>query len=260
MKVELKTITPQIAKKLLENNSGNRPINAVHVEELVKEIKAGRWKVNGDMIRLSVSGRILDGQHRLTAIIKAGMTMQTWVGEGLDDDIFDTIDVGKRRSGGDTLGCLGEKNAYRLSAALILVDKYMTGRVERGATYSNGEMQELLEKYPEVRESIQSLKGRKLILPAILDSCHYLFSRKDHAAANLFLERVLRGSGLAEGDPEYVLREKLVANSLAKAKLSKAHVFALCIKAWNHSRSGRKITHLKLTEREGKLIEFPIVQ
>ena len=78
--------------------------------------------------------------------------------------------------------------------------------------------------------------------------------------ANLFMDRVLRGSGLEEGDPEYVLREKLVANSLSKAKLSKAHVFALCIKAWNHSRTGKKIQNMKLNERAGKLIEFPVVQ
>jgi hypothetical protein len=261
MNVELKTITPALAKKLLENNIGNRALTAWHVDELVKEIKAGRWKVNGDMIRIGISGRILDGQHRLTAIIKSGMTIQTWVMEGLADDIFDTIDVGKKRSGGDTLGCLGEKNAYRLTSALILVDKYITGRVEKSLTYSNGEMEELLAKYPEVRDSIQTnVKGKKLILPSVMDACHYLFSRKDPAAANLFMERVLRGSGLEEGEPEYVLREKLVSNSLAKAKLSKAHVFALCIKAWNHSRSGKKIQHLKLNERAGKLIEFPVVQ
>jgi hypothetical protein len=261
MKAELKTITPALAKKMLENNIGNRALTAWHVDELAKEIKAGRWKINGDMIRISVSGRILDGQHRLTAIIKSGMTIQTWVMEGLADDIFDTIDVGKKRSGGDTLGCLGEKNAYRLASALIMVDKYMTGRSEKSVAYSNSEVEELLAKYPEVRDSIQtSAKGMKLLLPSIMDACHYLFSRKDPVAANLFIDRVLRGSGIEEGDPEYVLREKLVYNSLAKAKLSKAHVFALCIKAWNHARAGKKIQHLKLNEREGKLIEFPVVQ
>jgi hypothetical protein len=261
MKAELKTITPAIAKKLLENNIGNRALTAWHVDELVKEIRAGRWKINGDMIRISVSGRVLDGQHRLTAIVKSGITIQTWMMEGLADDIFDTIDVGKKRSGGDTLGCLGEKNAYRLASALIMVDKYMTGRSEKSVAYSNSEVEELLVKYPEVRNSIQtSAKGMKLLLPSIMDACHYLFSRKDPVAANLFIDRVLRGSGLEEGDPEYVLREKLVYNSLAKAKLSKAHVFALCIKAWNHARSGKKIQHLKLNDRDGKLIDFPVVQ
>ena len=142
-----------------------------------------------------------------------------------------------------------------------MVDKYMTGRSEKSVAYSNSEVEELLAKYPEVRNSIQTkTKGMKLLLPSIMDACHYLFSRKDPAAANLFIDRVLKGSGLEEGDPEYALREKLVYNSLAKAKLSKAHVFALCIKAWNHARAGKKIQHLKLNDRDGKLIEFPVVQ
>jgi len=261
MKAALKTITPARAQKMLGNNTGNRALAPSHVDQLTKEMKRGRWKVNGDMIRISVTRRILDGQHRLTAIVKSGMTIQSWVMEGLSDDIFDTIDLAKRRSGGDTLGCMGEKNAYRLSAALRLVDKYMTGRVERSINYSNGEVRELLEKYPEVRESIQTaVKGKKLILPVLIDACHYLFSRKDPRMAGQFMERLLHGSGLEEGDPEYVLRERLVSNSLSKAKLSKAHVFALCVKAWNHARAGTKVQHLKLTERDGKLIEFPVVQ
>ena len=261
MKAELKTITPAAAKKLLEYNIENRALNSIHVDELAREMKSGRWKINGDTIRISDTGKIIDGQHRLVAVVKTGITIQSWVIEGLPDDVFDTIDLNKRRSGGDTLGCMGEINAYRLNSALILVDKYMTGRVEKSVSYSNSEIKELLLKYPKLRDSIQSkVKGKKLILPSVMDACHYLFSQKNPDEAHFFMDRVLRGSALKEGEPEYVLREKLVSNSLAKAKLSKAHVFALCIKTWNHMRAGNKIQHLKLNERDGKLIEFPVVQ
>lgn len=261
MNPELKTITPAIAAQMLKANTSNRRLREPHLAGLVKEIKGGRWKVNGDMIRFSDNNVIIDGQHRLHAVVRSGVTIQSWVMDGLPADVFNTIDVGKRRSGGDTLGCLGEKNACRMAAALIMIDKYMTGRVEKSPMYSNGEIEELLAKYPEVRYSINThVKGKKVLLPAVMDACHYLFSRKNPAAANRFMERVLRGSGLEEGEPEYVLRERLVSNSLAKAKLSKAHVFALCINAWNHSQSGKKINHLKLYVRNGKLIEFPEVQ
>ena len=97
-------------------------------------------------------------------------------------------------------------------------------------------------------------------MPSVIDACHYLFSQKDPAAANLFVDRVIRGSGLEEGTPEYVLRERLVSNSLAKAKLSKSHLFELFIKAWNYARSGKKIKVLRLDERDGKLLDFPVVK
>jgi hypothetical protein len=50
MKATLKTITPQIAREMLEKNTHNRQISKLHVDELVEEIKSGRWKINGDTI------------------------------------------------------------------------------------------------------------------------------------------------------------------------------------------------------------------
>lgn len=257
MKAELKTITPAIAMDLLEKNYGNRSLNKDHVERLAKEIKEGRWKINGDMIRIGNSGRILDGQHRLNAVIKSGRTIQTWMMEGLDDDIFDTIDVGKKRSGGDTLASLGEEHPFRLAAALALVDKYMTGRVLSYTLYSNGEIKELAEKYPLVRDAIVSkTNGKGILPPAVIDACNYLFSQKDPKAASEFIDRVLKGHGLEEWDPAYILRERLVMNTVSKSKLKRGYIFALCIKAWNAYRSGRKMRCLRVRENE----DFPIVQ
>lgn len=235
-------------------------MNRLHVESLAKEMKCGRWKVNGDTICLNGS-RLIDGQHRLAAVVASGVTIQSFVIEGLPSDVFDTKDVGKRRSGGDTLGVRGEQNAYRLAATLILIDKYMTGRADKSVAYSNTEIEELLEKYPEARESLQTSHSTKgLIAASVLDACHYLFSRKDSVLADEFVEKVLRGTGLEEGTPWYVLRERLMKNSISKAKLSKPYVMALCIKAWNHARAGTKVRFLRWREEGEKVEPFPVVK
>jgi hypothetical protein len=256
------TISPIAAAVMLESNTANRPITEASVSAIIKEIKGGRWKVNGDMIRITKSGRILDGQHRLTAVVRAGIAIDTWIMYDVPPDVFDTIDVGKRRSAGDTLGCKGQKNSYRLAAALIMIDKYMTGRMEKSVQYSNTEIEELLLKYPDAPNYlVTSSAKRGLLLPSLMDSLYYLFSQRDNALADLFLERILKGAGLQEGEPWYVLREKLLADSLSKARLSKAYIFALCVHAWNHTRSGNKIKILRLHEKEtGKLIEFPLIK
>jgi hypothetical protein len=261
MKAELKTITPEWAKKTLnEKNAGNRAMNRLHVESLAKEMKCGRWKVNGDTICLNGT-RLIDGQHRLAAVVASGVTIQSFVIEGLPSDVFDTKDVGKRRSAGDTLGVRGEQNAYRLAATLVLVDKYNTGRADRSVHYSNTEIEELLEKYPEARESLQtSVNAKGLITPSVLDACHYLFSRKDAELADEFVTKVIRGTGLEDGDPFYVLRERLVKNSVAKAKLTKPYLMALCIKAWNHARSGTKVRFLRWRETGNATESFPVVR
>lgn len=261
MKANLMTITPEWAQKTLnEKNAGNRPMNKLHVATLAKEMKRGKWKVNGDTICLNET-RLIDGQHRLAAVVLSGVSIQTFVIEGLSSDVFDTKDVGKRRSAGDTLGVRGEQNACRLAASLVLIDKYVTGRSDQSISYTNTEMEELLEKYPEARNSLQtSYHTKGLITPSVLDACHYLFSRKDPVLADEFVEKVLRGTGLEEGTPWYVLRERLVDNSLSKAKLSRPYLMALCIKAWNHARAGRKVRSLRWREKGEAAEQFPVVQ
>ena len=261
MKAELKTITPEWASKTLaEKNGGNRRLNEAHVARLAKEIKDGRWKVNGDTICLN-GDRLIDGQHRLAAVVKSGMPIQSFVIEGLPSDVFDTKDVGKRRSAADTLGVRGEINTKRLAAALALIDKYMTGRMERTVEYSNTEIEELLEKYPDARKSVSMTHPVKgLILPSVLDACHYLFGRKDQSLAAEFVDKVLRGAGLESGSPLYVLRERLVSNSLAKAKLSQTYLMALCVKSWNATRSGAAIKALRWRDTGNAAEQFPVIR
>ena len=261
MKVELKTITPALAECILsEKNHGNRPMNRLHVDHLAKEITGGRWKVNGDTICINGT-KLIDGQHRLAAVVQSGIAIQSLVVEGLPSDVFDTKDVGKRRSPGDTLGVRGEKSAYRLAASLVLIDKYMTGRADRSVRYSNTEIEELLEKYPEARNSLHtSVCVKGMMPPSVLDACHYLFSRVDQEMADDFVTKVVRGTGLQEGDPWYVLRERLVKNTLSKSKLTKPYTMALCIKAWNHVRAGSKLRYLRWRENGDASEPFPLVR
>ena len=259
MKITIKTITPEIAKDMLAKNHGNRPINRHHVQTLVREMTLGRWKINGDTICIN-EDKLIDGQHRLNAVVESGVTIQTLVVDGLPSDVFDTKDVGKRRSAADTLSVRGEVNGKNIAAALAVVDRYMTGRMEQTVNYTNTEIEALLDKYPQIRRSVHLCHNtRKLVPRSIISACHYLFSQRDEIAADAFVNGVLHGKDLSEGEPGYVLRERLLQNSLAKAKLSPAYLCALIIKAWNYHRAGMPLRVLRYRE-EGKHPEvFPVV-
>jgi len=259
MKAKLETITPQIAQEMMKKNE-NRKVTEENLQFLAKEMREGRWKINGDAIRVTDEGIIIDGQHRLLAVLRTGITIQSWVIYGLSKAVFNTIDVGKRRSNGDTLGCLGEKNACRMSAALILIDKYCTGAVEKSRSYSNSEIEGLLQKYPDVRKSlILSKSCKSLLLPSVMDSCHYLFSKKDTLLTEIFMSKVISGAGILQKDPAYLLRERLLANSMATLKLTKALMMALVIKAWNLTREGKTASRLQLNVVDGKMTSFPVI-
>jgi hypothetical protein len=258
---KLVTITPEMAQKILnEKNTLNRPLSDKHVAKLVDEIREGRWRVNGDTIRMGKT-RLLDGQHRLWAIVLSGIPVQTFLVEGLDDDVFQTIDgLHRRRTAADTLSLRGERNASRLAAALVVVDKYMTGRSDRTVDYTPGEVAELLDEYPGIRDSIQTqCKASGLLPGSLYDACHYLFSQKDPTLADEFVDKVSRGVGLEEGSPWYTLRNRLLQNSMSKAKLTRPYMFALTIKAWNCARGGKKMKQLRWRDKGETAEPFPVI-
>jgi hypothetical protein len=260
MRTYVTTITPEKAAELLKLNTMNRPVKKNWVSKIAEIMRQGAWKLNGESIKFN-SRVLLDGQHRLMACVLAAVPFVTLVAEGVDEDTFSTIDAGIPRSGMDTLSLKKEKNAAKLAAALRLVDRYMTGRMSSWICYSNSEMLGLLEKYPDIRESVNRAEtNRRLIAPSIVAAAHYLFSRKDPTLADLFIDQVLKGEGLKEGEPAYVFRERMVRNSLNNAKLGPDHVFALFIKSWNLMRSGKQCRRVVFMEGDSKAEEFPLVQ
>jgi hypothetical protein len=260
MKAELRTITPDLAKTILaEKNIGNRPLNKKYVEQLAKEMRKNAWKVNGDTICLNAS-RLIDGQHRLSAVVLSGVTIQSFVIDGLPDEVFDTKDVGKRRSAGDTLSVKGEANACRLAAALVVIDKYCTGRADRTVEYTNAEVEELLAKYPNARNHLQSgNKAKGILYPSILDACHYLFSQKDKRLADEFVEKAILGIGISNGEPWHLLRQRLMENFTSKTKITKTYAMALCIKTWNAARAGKPLRYLRWSTEGNNTEKFPTI-
>jgi hypothetical protein len=157
------------------------------------------------------------------------------------------------------LGIRGETSSYRLAAVLAMVDRYMTGRGDKAVDYTNPEIEALLDKYPGVRGSMQlTSKAKGIMPPSLLDTCHYIFSQKDKLMADEFVTKVIKGTGLEDGDPYHVLRSRLVSNSFAKAKLSKPYILALCIKAWNSTRRGMKMRTLRWRDKGEVTEAFPV--
>lgn len=259
MNMELKTITPQKAGEMLKRNNKNRTISKLHVKRLANEIRSGRWKVNGDTICLN-GDVLIDGQHRLHAIIEAGMPIQSFVVDGLPSDVFDTKDTGKRRSHHDTLSVLGKKNTTRLASMLKIIDKYNTGKSNKTVYYSNGDIEELLKLYYDAEESLTNIKTKGLMPPALLDACHYLFSKKDPQLADEFVSAIIKGVGLYEDSPWYRLRERLETNRWSRSKLDKTYIMALCIKSWNAARSGKKVKYLRWKQQGENGEAFPTIQ
>lgn len=258
----IETITPEIAKELLSRNSGNRSISDAHVNRLAKQMASGQFELNGDTIRIAEDGTVIDGQHRLYGCVKSGVSFRSFVVRGLPRKAFLTIDQGKRRSHGDTLSALGEKNGKDISSALKIIERYFTAGLPVGRrSFTNSDMVELLDKYPDARNCLGGVSHPKGLFPrSIAIACNYLFRIRDEDLAARFFSELVSGTNLDEDSPIYVLRERLMRNAMSKAKLKPEYIMALMVKSWNALRTGREIKSLRFRENGDNAESFPIVQ
>ena len=99
----LVTVTPDIACNWLERNTKNRKLRDTDVKKYAADIRAGRWKPGGNIIKFDTDGNIVNGQHVLWAVIEAGMPAEMYVLSGLDPSVVLVEDDHARRTLGDVV-------------------------------------------------------------------------------------------------------------------------------------------------------------
>lgn len=98
------SITPERAYQWLERNANNRPIRMPHIKNLARQMALGRWELSPEPVVFAKSGRLLDGQHRLMAVIESGATIRATVALVENEDVFRVLDQGVNRSNSDIMG------------------------------------------------------------------------------------------------------------------------------------------------------------
>lgn len=98
------TITPKIAKEILSKyNAKNRDIDQANVRLITHYMRTGRWVFNGEPICFNMDDFLVDGQHRLKAVIDSGIACKFLVVRGLETNAYNTIDIGNKRTSSDIL-------------------------------------------------------------------------------------------------------------------------------------------------------------
>jgi hypothetical protein len=245
-------LTPDLAKKLLEANTGNRPVNKSLLAMLCAAIEGGRWKYNGESIIISNTGRLIDGQHRCMAVVATGIAVEVVIVNDVEDDVFATIDSGAKRTGSDILSIEGVKNATHVAAALAIVDrvKRRNATIERSAAGSA--VLGLLAAYPKIVHSVAFIGSQSVLCvpSSMLAALHYIFAEVDQAAADDFMSALRTGVVPLPADPMRLLMSRLLQNASAKAKLSKTELAALIVKTWNYRLTKQPLKSLRWRTRE----------
>lgn len=116
--VKFVMVTPEMAREMLKKNGINRPINKNTVKHYVKSMKNGEWVLNGEGLSFAADGTLLNGQHRLTAVIESGMNIPFQVSYGVSKESFSTFDQGRKRTDRDIFAIAGIP-CYIKKAAMV---------------------------------------------------------------------------------------------------------------------------------------------
>lgn len=229
-------VTPQLAAEWLKQNTMNRPLRTVVVQNYMADMVSGKWQANGETIKISADGKVLDGQHRLHAIIRAGVPIKMLVVGGLPNDSFKTIDTGMRRSAAQIVGLQGKQNATiqaSIGRWLVLIAE-KTGETGSRGSVTTAEILESLDRHPLSHgiATMMAEKGIRGLLPSAAGAAFVMAAEKyGQDVVENFLREFKEGQGLKKGDPSYELRERMIQNSSRVAKLTTPAIVGITIKA-----------------------------
>lgn len=246
----IEKIDPARAEKILENHPSNRKLSSIRVTHLAQQMKEGAWNFDGAPIRINDKGDLVDGQHRLWAIVESGTTQEFLVLRGVDEASMATMDIGKSRSFSDIL-TLHDKNVTQtvlLASTIGLLYRWEDGK--RGSalssSYATTPYPKLLAFYDANVDRIRraTLRGARIASKRALagSTCalaFWLFEDIDLADAEWFFERVQDGAGLNEGHPILTLRNWIIKQKGAVGAPTPVDVQAAYLfKVWNAYRRG----------------------
>jgi hypothetical protein len=255
-------VTPKEAALWLDTkNSHNRPISQSTVDRYAQEMKQKRWVNNAQPIIFGKpSDRLLNGQHRLKAIVQSGVSVECTVTWGVADSAFDTIDDGNKRSLADVFAVSGEQNPNLLSAGVRFLWVYSTGQIEtrdlrRGTIATKPILEETLRKHPLLRHStkfyslLKARPGGLLISAGMAIGLHYLFALVDEKKADEFFNVLQSGIGLTEGHPILLLRARLIAGQKeSSTKLTNSAIYFYTVTTWNAYASDQSLRRLAFVQ------------
>jgi hypothetical protein len=119
MDLSVETITAKQAEKYLQFNINNRPLRKSLVNQYAKDMAAGNWRLTHQGVAFNCDGTLLDGQHRLAAVVQSGATVQMLVARGVDSRNQLVMDDHAKRSAGDALSLARKEKITQSEVAVI---------------------------------------------------------------------------------------------------------------------------------------------
>ena len=272
-------ITPEIATRYLQHNTHNRNPKDGRIAAYAVEMRNGQWCRTGEAIKFSESDVLIDGQNRLMAIVRAGVSVWMLVIRGVEDRAQEVMDIGAPRSMADVLALRGEKSVNNLAAVIRALHIWdatedSSKRIV-GASGQSGRtvlsVPALLRYFDSNAEVCRHICSRtdqfrkatkiptSISAPLIRE-----MERIDQDDADDFTNRVQemlpspRNHG--ENDPLVQLYKRMrQMMDSTKTRYIPTELAALIVKAWNSYRDGTELVQLRWRSGGSAPEAFPVM-
>lgn len=251
----VEVVKPELAEEWLGKNQVNRNVRERLVAAYARDMLAGNWRLSGEGIKFSVSGRLLDGQHRLHAVVRADVAVPMLIVRGLADNTQQVMDSGAGRTAGDALRLLGEGNYSSLAAAarlgLLFEQKKLSGNGEK---ITHTEILDFIHANQDLRYAVDlGVSWRQAIdVPiSVLIVAIWRLYRINAEDCLSFFSQLANKTGLRSGDPVLALLNRLTEVRRNNRRLDRAGYLSLIFRAWNYWRTRNPVQSLPITTREG---------
>lgn len=246
---EVMTITPALAQRWLDATPGNRRERAKRVEQWARDMRAGRWRLNGEAIILDRDGRLLDGHHRCRAIVLSGVAVQCLVVQNVDrESAAYTIDTGIGRDAVDALA-FSNSDIKKLGIPLTRIKAIANFCILIALRYNQktpttaDDLEAWFRVYggslAEVWPYIGKAPTTRAEVAATLVALHrYNKTRIVTSDVLQFCADMSSGANLNADDPVYRTREKL-QNKKARGFREQATAASTVVRAFEARRRGK---------------------
>lgn len=261
-------LTADDAKLMLMDNPVNRRLSQPAIKRFAREMLEDRWGNNPQPIMISPTGRLIDGQHRLHALILAdeqhpGIAVTMTVVRDVPETVFDVVDQGQPRSAAQTLATIhGIPNSTTIAAAAQLVIRYERFPNQIWAPGNASPKSEVIVFVLKFQDELALLDHthryrQARLVAATAQALQWLIIRHSRCSEKWedFIEGVTEGAGLSVGDPRLTLRNRIAGTSESWGNGQGR--LGIYIKAWNGFAEDREVKLLRFSRGE---LPMPVIQ
>jgi hypothetical protein len=250
-------VTPELAAEWLKRIKKNRKINKYRVDGLAHDMERGKFHYNGVPVCFNNKGELMDGQHRLSAIVQSGKAQMLAIERDLDGEVFDTYDIGLARNTSHYLQMEGYRYSSNVAAAARNIYSYVAhGTFEPNNYVTHQDKMDTVRSYPDIAKYVNSYGLGKVELklsPSVLATVHVLLKQYagSKKAVDEFMDGVVTGESLPHGDPRLTVRNWIVRRPMSgstrgwRGRSWSMHVLNQLLQAWNNWRLDEKVHHIK---------------